>query len=110
MYHREVMQFSIAGASASTGVIITNPLDVIKTRIQLRHDTMRPAALFDTARSIWAQEGLHGFWKGVQVSNLYRIQVGNAVGAKTNSAISLAFGMTRHKTSHGYGCFNLLTG
>ncbi len=66
MYYREVTQFSIAGASASTGVILTNPLEVIKTRMQLRQDTLRSSALIDTARTIWAQEGLLGFWKGVQ--------------------------------------------
>ena len=53
---------SIAGASAS--LIVSAPLDVIKTRIQNRNFE-HPKSGFEIVRSMIRKEGLSSFYKGL---------------------------------------------
>ena len=52
---------SIAGSISS---IITNPLDVIKTKLQTQHDGLYKN-IGDTATTIWKRNGVSGFFSGV---------------------------------------------
>ncbi|CAM9730480.1 unnamed protein product [Chrysoparadoxa australica] len=58
-----------AGVTSNT---ITNPIWMVKTRVQLLADTSRGQVAYagyrDAVRSIWAEEGFAGFYKGLSAS------------------------------------------
>ena len=56
----------IAGAAAgSVAAVVTNPLDVIKTRMITRPDEVGHMTVASTARTVMTSAGIGGFWKGV---------------------------------------------
>eukprot|EP01116_Phalansterium_solitarium_P025464 TRINITY_DN9758_c0_g1_i2.p1 TRINITY_DN9758_c0_g1~~TRINITY_DN9758_c0_g1_i2.p1 ORF type:complete len:305 (+),score=46.76 TRINITY_DN9758_c0_g1_i2:156-1070(+) len=66
----QLKQFATAGASAACASLVTNPMDVIKVRLQLQGELQRRVAdpkYNGTMRGIWrivTQEGVLGLWKG----------------------------------------------
>lgn len=64
----------LAGAGAGAlGGVISNPLDIIKTRLQLQGVSGSPryASARAAARDIFAKEGPMAFWKGTSARALY---------------------------------------
>lgn len=78
--HSLLAELSTSGISVSTATLFTNPLDVIKTRLQLQRSSLptsglpvtaasaQPSGLVGTATSIVRNEGILGLWKGVTPS------------------------------------------
>lgn len=71
-HHSEHMWKHIVagGLAGASGAAVSNPFDVIKTRLQ----TQGPAeysGVRDTARRILIEEGMKGFWRGVVPRMLY---------------------------------------
>ncbi|CAD7935083.1 unnamed protein product [Amoebophrya sp. A120] len=63
------MYFTLAGVSSGVAAVCTQPLDVIKTRIQtqtclLNKTSVRYHGIIDAARTIYAEEGLRAFFRG----------------------------------------------
>ena len=60
---------------ATEAIVVVNPTDVIKTRIQGRYHSfmeplsrstsLPPSTILDTIRSIWKTEGIAGFYRGM---------------------------------------------
>jgi solute carrier family 25 protein 33/36 len=78
--------FIAGGVGGSAGVLITSPLDVVKTRLQALEARSAltavkpkyvPATMYSFA-VIWKQEGLKGFWRGI-VPNLMGVAPSRAV-------------------------------
>jgi hypothetical protein len=62
----DIKRFAIAGASASVSVITTNPLDVVKVRMQLTHAAQgTKVRMLDTLTSIVRVEGWTALFRGV---------------------------------------------
>ena len=65
-----------ASAAASAVVVVTNPLEVVKTRLQLLGEgervSVRPGPLA-TLLSIWRKEGLRGVQSGLSAGIAYQI-------------------------------------
>lgn len=61
----------IAGAtSGGIGAAIANPTDVLKVRMQAEgpHQLKRYRSTWDGFRTIWKEEGIRGFYKGVSAT------------------------------------------
>ncbi|XP_026193335.1 uncharacterized protein LOC34618690 [Cyclospora cayetanensis] len=86
--HSLPLYFFCAGVSGGVAGLISNPLDVVKTRLQTQDCAIRESraflagvkeagscklgpctpkyqSLLGTIRTIWLEEGLQGFWRGV---------------------------------------------
>jgi len=57
-------QVLFSGIATSTGVLVTNPLDVVKVRLQT-HRSGTPRGFFSTTVGIVRSEGPSALWKGV---------------------------------------------
>ena len=53
-----------AAAAGSVAALITQPVDVVKTRVMLANSKGTDRTLMQVAREIWTQEGLRGIMKG----------------------------------------------
>jgi solute carrier family 25 (mitochondrial uncoupling protein), member 8/9 len=59
-------EYAISGASVGVATTLTNPLDVVKVRLQLCSvASSHPAGLLSTGYGIMQREGVPGLWKGV---------------------------------------------
>uniref|UniRef100_A0A061RG20 Mitochondrial substrate carrier family protein ucpb-like n=1 Tax=Tetraselmis sp. GSL018 TaxID=582737 RepID=A0A061RG20_9CHLO len=71
-----------SGVSVSTASLCTNPLDVLKVRLQLQQRRCaRSHGLAAAFREVLLQEGLPGFWRGATPS----VARGLVYGGKTRS-------------------------
>eukprot|EP00048_Salpingoeca_helianthica_P018050 m.240444 g.240444 ORF g.240444 m.240444 type:complete len:336 (+) comp23382_c0_seq1:2-1009(+) len=64
---------TIAGAGAGVvTTVVCCPLDVAKTRVQVQASLgyRKYSGLFDTMRTIWLEEGMRGFYRGLEPSLL----------------------------------------
>lgn len=64
-----------SGMGAATAVIFTNPLDVIKTRLQMQNELVRSSQAtlvyrgpIDCAKQTWKKEGLFGLQRGLSAA------------------------------------------
>ena len=73
-------QFSLGGISSGFSVFITNPMDVLKTRLQLQSSGSKTGGgaggepykgMFDCGRRTVKEEGWSALWKGLEPA-LYR--------------------------------------
>eukprot|EP01080_Neovahlkampfia_damariscottae_P005501 gene5501-9318_t len=60
-----------AGLGSGISAVVTCPLDVIKTRIQINHDHKQYESAFDALKKIQKEEGMKGFFKGVKPRSLW---------------------------------------
>jgi len=68
--HSTGQELLAGGAAGALGGLVSNPLDVVKTRIQTDPGNRRPKAM-DVVRSIMKEEGLAGFMRGTTARVLY---------------------------------------
>ncbi len=66
-----VREFLMSGISVSTANIITNPLDVIKVRLQLQNNKSQQIGFIQTAIDIVKNEGVSKLWSGI-IPSIYR--------------------------------------
>ncbi len=57
-------RFGAAATAAGVSVVVTNPLDVIKTRIQSSPQRVSTLSMF---RNVWNSEGFFAFYKGISL-------------------------------------------
>ncbi|KAG6553773.1 hypothetical protein Mapa_004688 [Marchantia paleacea] len=55
----------MGGIAGGVSAFLTTPLDVIKTRLQVQGSTHRYKGWADAAKTIWKEENIHGFFRGV---------------------------------------------
>ena len=71
--HNDLTVYENARNGALSGILasyLTNPLDVIKTRLMIdTHET--PKTMFNTSQDIYRQQGVAGFFKGSVVRMVY---------------------------------------
>lgn len=73
--------FVIGGAAASIAVTVTNPFEVLKTRMQLdgelaaSPDQRRYKGVADAMRQTWRHEGVKGLSRGLGAAYLYQISL-----------------------------------
>lgn len=60
-----------AAASSAVSAVITCPLDVVKTRLQVHQSGMQYKNAFDAFRTIYRTEGVNAFFKGVAPRSLW---------------------------------------
>uniref|UniRef100_A0A0G4G459 Uncharacterized protein n=1 Tax=Chromera velia CCMP2878 TaxID=1169474 RepID=A0A0G4G459_9ALVE len=58
-----VVQFLAGGTAGFVAAVLTNPIDVIKTRVQTHRGPR--IGVFDHVRRLWREEGLRGFQRGI---------------------------------------------
>ncbi|KAF3326280.1 mitochondrial substrate carrier family protein E isoform X1 [Carex littledalei] len=54
----------LGGLAGGLSAYLTTPLDVIKTRLQVQGSTIRYKGWLDAFMKIWADEGMHGLFRG----------------------------------------------
>ncbi|XP_078164369.1 uncharacterized protein LOC144559240 [Carex rostrata] len=54
----------LGGLAGGLSAYLTTPLDVIKTRLQVQGSTIRYKGWLDAFTKIWADEGMHGLFRG----------------------------------------------
>lgn len=79
---RKIINFNqiiIGGCCAAFAAVITNPLDVVKTRMQLQGELTKSSehvfykGVIDAFVTIYNKEGLTSFANGVQASVFYQL-------------------------------------
>ncbi|KAL6757840.1 mitochondrial carrier domain-containing protein [Haematococcus lacustris] len=64
-----LLELALSGVSVGSATCLTNPIDVIKTRLQLQHlqghEAMRRMGMVETAQALVRQEGVTALWKGL---------------------------------------------
>lgn len=64
-----LLELALSGVSVGSATCLTNPIDVIKTRLQLQHlqghAAMRRMGMVETAQALVRQEGVTALWKGL---------------------------------------------
>eukprot|EP00051_Salpingoeca_urceolata_P006804 m.90041 g.90041 ORF g.90041 m.90041 type:complete len:335 (+) comp14991_c0_seq1:358-1362(+) len=63
-----LVHLGAAGCASFSVSTLTNPLWVVKTRVQLETGVMGAAHTWHTAADIWRTEGIRGFYKGITAS------------------------------------------
>lgn len=63
------------GLAGGLAGVVTNPLDVVKTRLQTQGEigARRYAGMADACRRIWMEEGVGGFMRGVRARVLFHV-------------------------------------
>ena len=92
-----ILKFAAGAASGSLGSCVGNPWDVMKTMMQANTDKNAPG-LVDVAKRLHADQGVSGFYRGIQ-ANIARACVLNgtkmAVYDVAKGEVSEAAGWTR---------------
>jgi hypothetical protein len=92
-----MLKFAAGAASGSIGSCVGNPWDVMKTMMQANSDKNAPG-LVDVAKRLHADQGVSGFYRGIQ-ANIARACVLNgtkmAVYDVAKGQVSEAAGWTR---------------
>ncbi|CAL1128557.1 unnamed protein product [Cladocopium goreaui] len=104
MVRSQASEFLLAGASACGAITLTNPVDVVKTRLQLQGELRASGAAYtgisQALLRILRQEGLRGLQRGLFAA--YLLQFSN-VGCRfgTYGSLKQFFGMKQggHSTS-----------
>ncbi|CAK9110928.1 Probable S-adenosylmethionine carrier 2 [Durusdinium trenchii] len=74
-------------AAGTLTSLVTNPFDVIKTRI-IGSSSETPPGILSTAKSIWRFEGLGAFWQGASLRlGQYRVTVSHRSLSKKGKAL-----------------------
>ncbi|CEP61583.1 thiamine transporter TPC1 LALA0_S03e06128g [Lachancea lanzarotensis] len=88
----------VVGALAGSCSAVTSyPFDVLRTRFVANHDK-KLATTFETARDIWAHEGLRGFFKGVS-SSVVSMSIASSAIFATYETIKIFCEQSKHRDS-----------
>merc|ERR1719502_2289570 len=68
-------KFGAGSAAGAIGSLAGNPFDVLKTRMMAAEGT-KPPTFGEAASSLWAQQGIGGFYRGLE-ANVMRAMVLN---------------------------------
>eukprot|EP00882_Tetradesmus_deserticola_P029720 GHRQ01033316.1.p1 GENE.GHRQ01033316.1~~GHRQ01033316.1.p1 ORF type:complete len:158 (+),score=78.19 GHRQ01033316.1:167-640(+) len=100
VYHGERPQNPVAnllmgGAAGTIAASVCYPLDTIRRRMQMRGVTYN--SQLHAFQSIWAQEGMRGFYRG-WAANTLKVVPQNAIRLVTYEALKGLLGVKRSKT------------
>ena len=59
-------KMAVSALTALAGILVANPTDVVKIRLQEQTYNQNYKGCFDCYKKIWQTEGLIGFWSGVK--------------------------------------------
>uniref|UniRef100_A0A0G4I6V6 Mitochondrial carrier protein n=1 Tax=Chromera velia CCMP2878 TaxID=1169474 RepID=A0A0G4I6V6_9ALVE len=100
-------QFMIAGAATSCACVFSNPMEVVKTRMQLQGELQRKGAgrvvyanLLDAFSKIIRQEGIRGIQSGLAPGILYQLSM-NGTRLGLYPTFQKLFGSTPERPSVG---------
>lgn len=69
---------AIGGAAGAVSVLVTHPIDVVKTNVQSLSERHGGASMMACARRVWVHEGLQGLYRGIGMRAL-RVPIENAL-------------------------------
>ncbi|ORZ24449.1 mitochondrial carrier domain-containing protein, partial [Absidia repens] len=110
--------FVIGGLAACIAVTFTNPIEVVKTRLQLQGELVRTGSLsaaarpyhnsFQALKVVFQNEGIRGLQRGLGVAYFYQVCLnGSRLGLyePVHSAVTKTFHLTSHKSLLAAGVF-----
>lgn len=100
--------FGVSGAASATAVIVTNPLEVVKSRFQVQGELNKMDGnpykhVFQTLRAIARNEGIIALQQGLGPALLYQL-IGNGIRLSTFEQLQRKFNPDRSKAKMmGFG-------